>query len=142
MSKNHLQKKTQITDDDDLITSIYDFQPTDQDLYLYFAANTQAENREIDNYRIVISQNFYEPPIPGTNPNSNSPFGSDWTWEVYTIPAGTSDIENLKNKIVAKIQTIYEYRFDYTSKADGNVNLSYLCDHVDHLDDIGFGTEI
>ena len=142
MSKTHLRKKPQFIDDDEsLITSIYDFQPTNQNLYLYFAVNKTAGdgNVGLDNYRIVISKYYYESPTPDA---PNPFFDENWEWKVYTIPAGTSDIANSENKIVAKLWAIYEYRFEYTSEADGSVNLSYLCEHVDHLDDIGFRTEI
>lgn len=138
MSKTHLQKKTQITDDDDLITSIYNFQPTNQDLYLYFAVNkTAGDEVGLDNYRIVISKYYYESP----KPDAPSPFfDENWEWTVYTIPDGTSNIANSENKIVAKIWTTYEYRFNYTNQADGSVDLNYLYNHRNHLDDLGFSS--
>lgn len=132
MSKTHLRKKPQFIDDDEsLITSIYDFQPTNQDLYLYFAVDKTVNYVRLDDYRIVISKYYYESPTPDA---PNPFFYKNWEWKVYRIPAGTSNIVDSENKIVAKIWTIYEYRFEYTLEADGSVDLKYLCDHVDSLD--------
>ena len=141
MSKTHLQGNTsELKDDDSFLTSINDFNPTNYDQYLYFAYDITAGNLTSDNYKIAISKYYYEPPTPGIN--SSSPFPEGWFWKVYKIPANSSTILNSNGNELSKIWKIYEYRFEYKNEPDGSVDLDYLIDHVDRLDDLGFGSEI